>query len=114
MALMDNKAAMYRSVEEHNKEGHSIVTIPSYRVVNNAEDFKNAYEEMKVDGSRLCIKPVVGEGASGFRMLDDEADTISFLLTRLLPKKYLLQQPIKHCKSKHSFQIDGSRVFRWL
>jgi biotin carboxylase len=79
MSLMDNKAAMYQSLEEHNKAGHSIVTIPKYRVVNNAEAFKDAYQTLTSDGSRLCIKPIVGEGASGFRILDDEADSISFL-----------------------------------
>ncbi|MEK5038409.1 ATP-grasp domain-containing protein [Sporosarcina sp. FSL K6-3457] len=79
MALMDNKAAMYQSLEKHNEAGHSIVTIPKYRVVNHADAFKDAYQELSSDGGRLCIKPIVGEGASGFRILDDEADTISFL-----------------------------------
>ena len=87
MALMDNKAAMYKSIEEHNETGHPIVTIPTYRVINNAEAFKDAYQELTSEGSRLCIKPVVGEGASGFRIIDDEADSISFLFnTATSPK----------------------------
>ena len=37
MELMDDKAAMYRSLEDNEKEGHFIVHIPSYRIVNDAE-----------------------------------------------------------------------------
>lgn len=87
MALMDNKVDMYRQLEEKEKEGYSIVTIPEYRVVKNAEDFKKAYEEMKRDENLLCIKPVIGEGASGFRIIDDEADTIPFLFNTASSRK---------------------------
>ncbi len=87
MAMMDNKVAMYRSLEQKEQDGHSIVTIPAYRVVNNAEDFKNAYEEMKREGNQLCIKPVIGEGASGFRIIDNNANTIPYLFSTASSQK---------------------------
>lgn len=103
MALMDNKAAMYESVEERNKAGHAIVTIPAYRVVNNAEAFKGAYQELTIDGSRLCIKPVVGEGASGFRVLDDEADSISFLFKTATTQKISFATAYKTLRKQARF-----------
>lgn len=104
MALMDNKLAMYRSLEEHNNAGHAIVTIPKYRVVNNAEDFKEAYLELTSDGSRLCIKPIVGEGASGFRIIDDAADTISFLFNTASSQKISFETAYKTLKKQAQFQ----------
>ncbi len=103
MALMDNKAAMYQSIEEHNKAGHSIVTIPKYRVVNNAESFKDAFQELTSDGSRLCIKPVVGEGGSGFRILDDEADSISFLFNTATSRKISFASAYKTLQKQAQF-----------
>ncbi|WEG14624.1 ATP-grasp domain-containing protein [Pullulanibacillus sp. KACC 23026] len=87
MNLMDDKAAMYRSIEDKQLEGKTIVPIPAYRVVNTAKDFQKAYGELKAEGNRVCIKPVVGEGASGFRIIDDSADTISFLFSTSFTQK---------------------------
>lgn len=85
MELMDNKVAMYRSLEQNYVEAGAvserIVDIPVYRIVNNAVDFKKAYKELteQTNGDKLCIKPIIGEGANGFRIIDDQADTIPFL-----------------------------------
>jgi biotin carboxylase len=103
MALMDNKVAMYRSLEEKAKKGISIVPVPSYRVVNNAEDFKKAYEEMKTDSNRLCIKPVVGEGACGFRIIDDSVDTIQVLFHTAMTQKVSFKSLYKVLKQQEQF-----------
>lgn len=79
MAMVDDKAAMYRSLQNQEKEGNLIVTIPSYRIVNNAKEFEEAYEVLSKGNTKLCIKPVIGEGASGFRIIDNHADTIPFI-----------------------------------
>lgn len=74
MVKMDNKAEMYRELE-----GKDIVTIPDYHIVTTAEQFKEAYNDLKEKGHRVCFKPVIGEGAAGFRVLDDTADDITQL-----------------------------------
>lgn len=102
MNMMDDKAAMYRSLEDLEKEGQFIVPIPSYRIVNDAEGFKQAYEELSKDNMKLCIKPIVGEGASGFRIIDNDADTIPFIFNTASSQKisydtaYKILQTQKH------------------
>lgn len=103
MALMDNKVAMYRSLEEKAKEGYSVVPVPSYRIVNNVGEFKKAYVELKEEGSRVCIKPVTGEGASGFRIIDDAADTISFLFNTAFTQKISFETACKVLGQQETF-----------
>ncbi len=80
MGLLDHKQAMYQSVECQAELGNQVVELPAYRVVRDSEAFRQAYFDLKNAGHDVCIKPVVGEGATGFRRLSDEADTLSFLL----------------------------------
>lgn len=87
MALMDDKAAMYRALEEKELEGKSIVTIPAYHIVNNAEDFKSACLELTSKGYKVCMKPVVGEGSCGFRIIDDTVDSIPFLFSKAITQR---------------------------
>lgn len=68
MEMMDNKRLMYENI---HKKG--IVALPHYRIVTNALDFITAYNEL-VQYGKVCFKPVVGEGASGFRVIDEKAD----------------------------------------
>jgi hypothetical protein len=70
MEMMDNKKLMYEDVQ--NKD---IVPLPHYRTVTNVTDFEKAYNELKQYG-KVCFKPIVGEGAAGFRIIDETADTI--------------------------------------
>ncbi|GHH96864.1 ATP-grasp domain-containing protein [Neobacillus kokaensis] len=77
MEMMDNKAVTYQMLLK--KRGGSIFTIPEYKVVNNVFDFKKAYMELKEKGQKVCFKPVIGEGANGFRVIKDEMDSIDQL-----------------------------------
>lgn len=70
MEMMDNKRLMYENIQ--NK---GIVAVPHYRVVTNVLDFIKAYNELSAYG-KVCFKPVIGEGASGFRVIDEKADDI--------------------------------------
>lgn len=92
MELMDNKASMYKSILQKQIEGKSLVTIPDHYVVNNVSDFQQAYERLKDKGHKICFKPVIGEGAFGFRVVKDEVDPIDQLLNQAgsfrIPFKY--------------------------
>ncbi|MEH7085491.1 ATP-grasp domain-containing protein [Neobacillus drentensis] len=75
METMDNKAETYQMFSR----GKAISLIPDYHVVNNLEAFKIAYEKLKEKGHTVCFKPVIGEGANGFRVIKDQIDSIAQL-----------------------------------
>ncbi|SDO15177.1 ATP-grasp domain-containing protein [Psychrobacillus sp. OK028] len=103
MAMMDDKAAMYRSLQNEENEGNFIVTIPSYRIVNNAKEFQQAYAELSKDNMKLCIKPVIGEGASGFRIIDNNADTIPFIFSTASSQKISYETAVKILQTQEHF-----------
>lgn len=103
MKLMDDKAAMYRSLESMEKDGNFIVHIPSYRIVNDAEGFKKAYEDLSKDDTKLCFKPIVGEGATGFRIIDNISDTIPFLFSTASSQKISFETAYKVLQTQESF-----------
>jgi biotin carboxylase len=78
MAKMDNKAATYQTVSA----GAQIFSIPDYEVVNTSEQFKKAYERLKDKGHTVCFKPVIGEGATGFRVIKDKIESIDQLFNQ--------------------------------
>ncbi|WP_066064564.1 ATP-grasp domain-containing protein [Neobacillus soli] len=75
METMDNKAATYQSVAKRVPA----FSIPDYHVVNTIDGFKEAYERLKDKGHTVCFKPVVGEGANGFRVIKDQIESINQL-----------------------------------
>ena len=75
METMDNKAETYQLLSS----GAASLLIPDYYVVNNLEQFKIAYENLKEKGHTVCFKPVIGEGANGFRVIKDQIDSITQL-----------------------------------
>ncbi|MCM3569561.1 ATP-grasp domain-containing protein [Neobacillus mesonae] len=77
MEMMDNKAVTYQELLKN--EGGSIFPIPDYIVVNDVAGFKQAYAALKDKGHKVCFKPVIGEGANGFRVIKDEMDSIEQL-----------------------------------
>lgn len=103
MAMVDNKAAMYQSLQNQEKEGNFIVTIPSYQIINNAQEFKEAYEQLSKDNTKLCIKPVIGEGASGFRIIDNDADTIPFIFNTASSQKISYETALRILQTQEHF-----------
>ncbi|WP_052404823.1 ATP-grasp domain-containing protein [Bacillus rubiinfantis] len=79
MEMMDNKAATYQALL--NSANGAIFSIPDHFVVNNVCDFKLAYKVLKEKGHQVCFKPVIGEGANGFRVIKDAIDSVEQLLS---------------------------------
>jgi biotin carboxylase len=73
MEMMNNKAVAYQSLGD-------IFTIPDYYVVNHINTFKEAYEKLRSKGHTVCFKPVIGEGAQGFRVINEQMESINQLL----------------------------------
>lgn len=82
METLDNKAAAYHSIMQKEEDGAELVSIPDFYVVNNINDFKLAYESLRAKGNTVCFKPVVGEGATGFRVIEDKIESIDQLFRR--------------------------------
>jgi hypothetical protein len=82
MELMDNKAAIYQSLLKKKRGGNDIVAIPDYYVVNHIKDFERAYQTLKEKGHIVCFKPVVGEGAKGFRVIKDQIESVDQLFNQ--------------------------------
>lgn len=74
LELIEDKAKFYESFKQHN-----ILAIPDYYVVNTAEEFAEAYKKLSDKGLRVCFKPVKGEGANGFRVIDNKPKTVDSL-----------------------------------
>ncbi|MFC4798718.1 ATP-grasp domain-containing protein [Neobacillus sp. GCM10023253] len=79
MEKMDNKALAYRTVMEKAEEEGPIFSIPEHYVVNTLAEFKSACERLIEKGHKVCFKPVIGEGANGFRVIKDEIDSVNQL-----------------------------------
>ncbi|MFZ3589694.1 ATP-grasp domain-containing protein [Bacillus sp. DJP31] len=82
MEMMDNKDLTYKAIEESNRNGDFLVTIPDYYIVNCVDDFMKAYESLKEKGHTVCFKPVIGEGANGFRVIKEQIESIDDLFTK--------------------------------
>ena len=71
--LLHNKARFYQSV--------ACSTPPAaFRVVETAQQFDEAYRELRQDHAKLCIKPSVSVYGLGFSVLDEERSSALLLL----------------------------------
>lgn len=81
LQVVSDKGQFYESCKANN-----ILQLPKYHIVNNVEEFIKAYEDVTSEGSRACFKPINGEGGSGFRVIDDRADTVQNLFSPISHK----------------------------
>lgn len=64
--ILNNKAMTYKAIENDD-----IIKIPPYKVVKTFEEYKSAYNMIKEEGFGVCLKPVVGVGAVGFKVVKE-------------------------------------------
>ncbi|MBB3109750.1 carbamoylphosphate synthase large subunit [Paenibacillus phyllosphaerae] len=77
---MIDKDKFYELVRESD-----VMVVPEYRVVNTAEQFKAAYEELASLGHRVCFKPTNSEGGQGFRIINNDRDQVMDLFGTINP-----------------------------
>ena len=58
--------------------------IPEYKIIKNEIDFKNGYDFFKKKNKVMCIKPSVGHGSRGFRIIKDTSYK-DYISKKLLP-----------------------------
>jgi len=66
---MRNKGRTYAICNEYQ-----LASTPRWRLAVGADELVEATREWTANGERCCIKPTVGEGASGFRVIDPKWD----------------------------------------
>lgn len=59
--------------------------VPPHRVITTAQALLDAYDEMSFAYGQICLKPVTGAGAEGFRILDHRAPLLADILGPLSP-----------------------------
>ncbi|UQZ34465.1 carbamoyl-phosphate synthase large subunit [Paenibacillus sp. PK3_47] len=74
LEMILDKGKFYRRVQETG-----IMEIPEYHVVNTAEGFKEAYEDLTAKGLRVCFKPTETEGGLGFRIINNSRSPLEEL-----------------------------------
>ncbi len=74
LELLADKAHTYDLFRE--QEG---LAIPDYRIVNKAEEFEQAYLELKSKYSQICVKFVLDEGGMSFRKISEQENPYNLL-----------------------------------
>jgi len=78
---VEDKGNFFLSAEENN-----LMIVPEYRLVHTAEEFKEAYEELRDMGLSVCFKPTRMEGGVGFRIIDPHYDPLTALFDTVSAK----------------------------
>ncbi|MFC4034350.1 ATP-grasp domain-containing protein [Streptomyces polygonati] len=81
-AAIDVLTSKSRTYEAARAAG---VPVPPWRLVSDAEGFRDAVAELSADGERVCFKPAGEYSAFGFRILDDRPLRIRDLLAPPVP-----------------------------
>jgi len=68
LEIANNKSRLYQFMEWRG------IDVPKYRVVENIEQFKLAFEELTGFQKRICFKPSVSNGSRGFRVISNDVD----------------------------------------
>lgn len=77
VALLDDKDATYRSAQGLG------IPVPPWRTALGADELEVAYASLRAElepDEALCLKPISGVGAEGFRVLDDRPLDLDDLL----------------------------------
>ena len=82
MQTISHKGKLYDSLRESELKG----LLPQYSVVETAEQFKRAYDNLIQKGKKACMKPADGRGGEGFRVIRDSDNTIDELFGHISHK----------------------------
>lgn len=98
VALLDDKIQTYRFFAERMPD-----VIPNYRIVRSIAEFDQACFALQEEGTRLCYKLTVDEGAKSFRVLDDSIEDIGALYAK--PGTKVTYHAARRILSHYDFQI---------
>lgn len=73
LEIANNKSRLYEFLQWRG------IPVPEFRVVENADQFREAARELGYPGQTICFKPSVSNGSRGFRIISDQADELDLL-----------------------------------
>ncbi|MBH0332766.1 carbamoyl-phosphate synthase large subunit [Brevibacillus brevis] len=79
------------------------VPLPAYAIVNTAEQFQIAYEQLKQDGNKVCFKPARGEGGAGFYIVEEQLDPIDRLF-RSTHQQITIEEVVRTLSTRETFE----------
>jgi carbamoylphosphate synthase large subunit len=85
LKLVSDKGDLFKSLR-----GIEGITLPDYYIVRNADEFRDAYRNLKQMGHKqICFKPVRGEGGAGFRIINELPNNIESIYNSVNSTIYL-------------------------
>jgi len=95
LEIANNKSRLYQFLEWRG------IPVPTYRVVDNVDEFKTAVTELGFPASRVCFKPSVSNGSRGFRVVANDIDEHDILFNQKPNSTYVsLQDALRILSSK--------------
>ena len=82
MQTISHKGKLYDSLIDTDLKD----LLPEYKIVETAEQFKEAYDKLIQNGKKVCMKPADGRGGEGFRVIRDSDSTIDELFGHITHK----------------------------
>ena len=73
LEIANNKSRLYEFLQWRG------IAVPEFRVVENADQFREAARELGYPGKTICFKPSVSNGSRGFRIISDQVDELDLL-----------------------------------
>ena len=72
--LLNNKGKVYEKYKNS-----SIIKVPPFKVISTYNEFVEGYKYIKDNGFDVCIKPIVGIGAEGFKVIKENTNPLDEL-----------------------------------
>lgn len=98
VSIINDKALTYYDLQNVVPE-----VIPEFKVAHSYDEFITSYSELSKNHKRLCYKLVIDEGASSFRVIDNELTSIDALLS--IPGHKIQYEDCLKVLSKYDFSI---------
>lgn len=73
LEIANNKSRLYEFLQWRG------IAVPEFRVVENADQFREAARELGYPGKTICFKPSVSNGSRGFRIISDQVNELDLL-----------------------------------
>ncbi len=75
LELLHDKARFYQRLDEN------IARLPNTVLVNTLDEFDQAYAQLRQKHEKLCVKPAKSVFGLGFRVIDEQQESVTHLLS---------------------------------
>ncbi len=97
LEIANNKSRLYEFLQWRS------IAVPEFRVVETAEQFKTAVEELGYPEKQVCFKPSVSNGSRGFRIISKQMVELDLLFNYKPASTYLSLQDAVRILSSGKF-----------